>query len=919
MKRSSESGVALLTAILVLMLMSAMLVGFVALINADQNASGVNRDQTQSYAAAHAGVEKLTSDLGQMFETNFSPTGAQVNALVAAARQPNLGNGTSYVAPGGAAGSGYAIDFNDGPPTSAVADGNPDPEDPINGSQITDGVYAGLMGIITPYRMVVTARTAAGAEVRMRRTMQTVAIPVFQFGIFSDNDLSFFAGPDFNFGGRVHTNQNLFLAQGGGTTLLMSDRVTAVGDIVRSHLSNGENTQVATNGTSYLGTVRIARAANCATLVANCRDLAVAEDSVRITTNPPVPPSLLTWVDPDAGGPQPGRWEMIRVAGNTVDPAWDGISRASYNSWMRNGETGARRLDLPIVDANAGTTPVDLIRRPRAGDPTGPGTPMEERFFRLASVRVLLSDTAAEITGLPTVTATPPVDLSTLTANAAYTGLVPIATSDAAGGARLPVNTPLVTGFIKIERQSPAGVWDDVTMRVLNLGIAGRNLSTGVLNTPDVNTCTANEPFPNAIIRLQRVRDTPTRGAPCGIVPVGNVVQPAGGPSRLAGDYWPNALYDSREGSRRETDNPGGTDVYLGGVMHYVEFDVNNFRRWLEGTTDGGFITANSTMNTTGYVFYFSDRRGNKNNLAIPVETGEYGFEDIVNPASATSASNNALDAGEDFNASGVLDVYGGIPRLAGAAPLDNTATVRTRVPTAVARQNPPTFFRRALKIVNGGMNQLPAVGAQGLTIASENPVYVQGNFNACGTMTADCPGPVGAALGAGGGFGTVPGLPAAGGDHVSAAILADSMTLLSRNWNDIRSFTSPYVPGGRVGVDTWYRMGVISGKGISFPRPTSAVATDPKDFGTDGGAHNFLRFLEAWNGELFYRGSIISLFNSRQATGVYKCCNIVYGPPQRRYNFETEFLTPNLLPPRTPMFRDVNTLTFRQVLRPTQ
>ena len=48
MKRSSESGVALLTAILVLMLMSAMLVGFIALINADQNASGVNRDQTQS-------------------------------------------------------------------------------------------------------------------------------------------------------------------------------------------------------------------------------------------------------------------------------------------------------------------------------------------------------------------------------------------------------------------------------------------------------------------------------------------------------------------------------------------------------------------------------------------------------------------------------------------------------------------------------------------------------------------------------------------------------------------------------------------------------------------------------------------------------------------------------------------------------
>ena len=339
--------------------------------------------------------------------------------------------------------------------------------------------------------------------------------------------------------------------------------------------------------------------------------------------------------------------------------------------------------------------------------------------------------------------------------------------------------------------------------------------------------------------------------------------------------------------------------------MHYVELDVNNLRRWLEGATDGGFVAAGSTMNTTGYVFYFSDRRGNKN--AANVETGEFGFEDIVNPESATSVSNNVLDVGEDFNGSGgpLPDTYGGTPRLAGAAPLNNTATVRTRVTTAVARQNPPTFFRRALKIVNGGQGQLPRVGAQGLTIASENPVYVQGNYNACGTMTTDC---------AAGGFGNNPGV-----DHVSAAVLGDAVTLLSRSWNDIRSFTSPYTPGGRPGGTTWYRMGVISGKGISFLRPTSAAATDPKDFGTDGGAHNFLRFLENWTDDLWYRGSIISLFNSRQATGVYKCCNIVYDPPDRRYTFDQEFLTPNLLPPRTPMFRDVNTLTFRQVLRPTQ
>ena len=89
---------------------------------------------------------------------------------------------------------------------------------------------------------------------------------------------------------------------------------------------------------------------------------------------------------------------------------------------------------------------------------------------------------------------------------------------------------------------------------------------------------------------------------------------------------------------------------------------------------------------------------------------------------------------------------------------------------------------------------------------------------------------------------------------------------------------------------------------------------------GTDGGAHNFLRYIEDWGGQtLNYRGSIVSFFISRQGVGTYKCCTNVYSPPSRGYNFDTEFLTPNLLPPRTPMFRDVNTLTFRQILRPTQ
>jgi hypothetical protein len=108
--------------------------------------------------------------------------------------------------------------------------------------------------------------------------------------------------------------------------------------------------------------------------------------------------------------------------------------------------------------------------------------------------------------------------------------------------------------------------------------------------------------------------------------------------------------------------------------------------------------------------------------------------------------------------------------------------------------------------------------------------------------------------------------------------------------------------------------MAVAAGKGRTFPWPGGAT---PNDFGTDGGVHNFLRYLEDWGGQtLNYTGSLVSLYFSRQAVGTFKCCTIVYSPPTRAYSFDTEFLIPSQLPPGTPRFRDINNLSFRQTVR---
>ena len=196
----------------------------------------------------------------------------------------------------------------------------------------------------------------------MRRTMQTVAIPVFQFGIFSENDQSFFAGPNFAFGGRVHTNQHLFLKQDDGNTLTLQDR----GDRGRRdhpHASRQRRDRHAQRHGAH-GAARRAARRRRPRPTRSCRDLRRRPKAATINN--------------------------LGSADN--EPTWTNISTGTYNSWIRNGRTGARRLDLPIV--SDGAAPVDLIRRPPAGE-AATSDIGRQRFYNLATLRILISDRAA--------------------------------------------------------------------------------------------------------------------------------------------------------------------------------------------------------------------------------------------------------------------------------------------------------------------------------------------------------------------------------------------------------------------------------------------------------------------------------------------------------------------------------------------
>src|SRR5271168_769387 len=342
----SQSGIALLTTILLMLLMSSLLVGFILLINSGQKLSGINSDYGKAFYAAQAGMEKLTADLGNLFDLNYAPPTATVLALEAS---PPAIHDITYINGDGT--PGYTISS----PNPVDAHGNYLP----TVTQIQSGAYQGLTALNTPYILSVTARTSSGSEVKLQRTTQTVGIPLFQFGIFCQTDCAFYAGSTFNFGGRTHSNGNLFLAS--GASLTMSAPVSAYKDVITSALENGNPVS---NG--YTGTVNVFNGSGTTVL-------SPTEGSLTGTLG---------------SGPNTG-WPTISTGAGSGDFA--GNLRNGIGSAYPQYSTGALQLSLGIVTLGNGTTQsIDVIRRP-PGAAESP-TVTQERYYAQASIRILLSD-----------------------------------------------------------------------------------------------------------------------------------------------------------------------------------------------------------------------------------------------------------------------------------------------------------------------------------------------------------------------------------------------------------------------------------------------------------------------------------------------------------------------------------------------
>lgn len=182
---------------------------------------------------------------------------------------------------------------------------------------------------------------------------------------------------------------------------------------------------------------------------------------------------------------------------------------------------------------------------------------------------------------------------------------------------------------------------------------------------------------------------------------------------------------------------------------------------------------------------------------------------------------------------------------------------------------------KRGIKIVNAGK-----VPTNGITIASENPVYIQGDFNSGKTSSASPPSNSGDPTDS----------TAAGYTKQPCLIAADAVTLLSNNWNDANSGLSL---AERFATNTTVNSAIIAGN-------VQTNSTGGGDY--SGGAENFVRFLEDWQsgGSTFtYYGSMIQFFRSAQASESWGTNpSVTYSPPTLKWYFDKDLTTKS--PPST-------------------
>jgi hypothetical protein len=947
-----QRGTATITALLILGLLTIFTAAALSRVTTEALVMGNDYSNTQSFYASQASLELMSRNFNKIFDTQLRPSQADLDRIRAAT--PSIPSFT------------FAQDIISGASTTRP---------------IEDGPFSGLVSLRTPWQLQSVATYANGAQTQLTRTFYNHQIPIFQFGIFYNDDMELHPGPNFNFGGRVHANGNLFMMS--GSNLYFRSRVTAVGEIIRDTSRMGARTGDA--AWSWDGPVWVADSSGTFRQV--------VRGSVLKLTAPNTQPT-----DPDMPN-----W--------TKNPTWD------QDLKVFNGNLLARQPQLKLpLQIGTNDDPIEIVKRGINGESA---ILRDSRYCNKPGIRVSLSDSQSRLPGgvggrrldgkwdglaggAAGQSGSQPVP------GDGTRGYMPRAMNDGyqakrVNGHRLYTGASYTDGgmpalretWIKVEivtqNNALQPVAQDVTEDFLSLGLTHKNAAglnigddrailkmqryemvgpplkvaaNNVQNTVNAATFTQKldprdgsqrplysyvgtinfvgtsslDTAPNPHIwRVSNSEAASQEGTGQNAVqvtaPTAFEEQVTVGGVTYRVVPFPIEMYSSREGLYNE-DLPEGSSgtpgsagspswwyLYAGapgafgiaastnskapvvGVLSVIDIDMGNLDRFLSGAWNGQF--PNGLLSTTvpdnggaGCIVYVSDRRGDRDN------DGEYDMEDIYGP------NDGIMQPGEDVNHNGILEASYAADNGQGWGESDRYSV---SIETDAAALQDHQYFRRAVRVINAQTLTLYGTLNRGYSVASENGLYTLGNFN-CGTAGA----PSGITA-----VGT-PSQPADySGNEVPASLVADAVTILSKEWNDAKSFRNPCDIGTRTVAaanETAVRAALLMGDTRSSLRVAGRPNQGSGDADLAGGVHNFPRFLENWGGNRFnYCGSLINLFNSRQHDGAHKNGGKTYSPPTRNWVFNTAFLDINRLPPGTPFFQYIQMTGFRQTVRQVQ
>ena len=922
------------SAIVIALLVMILLMGFVALaVSRTSNetmASANDASETRTFVAAHASLETVTQNFDKIFDGKIIVEDQDITRI-----QNQFPDGFT---------NNYTFD--------QVITKTKDDEAVV----VTGEEFQGLNALRSEWEINTTATNRFdGVQVALKRRFFNDKIPLFQFGAFFEDDLELNRPPLFVFGGRVHTNGNLFVTAFSSAGIYFNSRVSASGEIVNDIWKPGTSLSNVDNQSRVF--VRDASGTP--------QELITGSASV-ICTNP-------TGANAFANNPN--------LPFCSRNPNWVN----EQTRFQGNLQNNAQRLELPLSKED--TRLIEMIKRGKnigdlanIGGTINPVTATEadstitvkERFANKPGIRISLSDSQSRLPGCATAGNLCGVRLDgNLNGSIGYQ---PISMAD--GYTATPLNSArmAISGrqiWIKIETVR----FNDATQNVATQDITADILSLGVTERAPTNQQFSIRSYDNradsrSIIKMQRfaipgpsftggdnsstfftpngnsltmvaryrcsgnVNSQAQLNSSCQSLdnfeapyPASNAASEATrtNEDRFNSDSpihlkfasinnqnyaivpFPIKIYDPREGLSDDNTNQANTvfgdnNIPAAGAMSLIDIDIANLRRFLNGEFDSimptstpyastnGRLVSNAIPQVAGWVMHISDRRGDTD------FDGEYDMEDIF--------PNNTLEFNEDVNESGFLerDIWS-TTNSNGEAPAFSVAISRGQAATT-----DQTYFRRAVRLINGSV--LPGIydatnpnNTRGFTVASENAVYVQGDYNATGVAIAN-------------GNNVTPAqnyFPQNTANHIPASIIADAVLILSNAWTDGNVFRNPFQSTSRVASDTVVRFGMISGDPITG---SPAVTYQPSFFGQlNGGIHNFKRFLETWSGRrLNYSGSLINLYNAEINNSFAKCCNTVYRPPIRDWTFDSSFLDVNRLPPGTPFFQVVHLTGFERV-----